>query len=36
MIAGMGVHKYKGVGVRFALSHLSFYLIYHKYPMKMK
>ena len=33
MIPGMGVHKYKGVGVRFADF---FYLIFLKYPMKMK
>ena len=32
MIPGMGVHKYKGVGVRFA-DCISFFL---KYPMKMK
>ena len=31
MIPGMGVHKYKGAG--FALL---IYLIYLKYPMKMK
>ena len=32
MISGKGVHMYKGVGVRFA----DFYLIFLKYPMKMK